>query len=108
MTPSQKGESFTIPGLVLEQYGELDLVEPTTLLDIAGWTLEGVEPDLPGFAIAENPDMVVVDVDDGQVSITRDRSQLILQLEDETEWTISQLDDRVPRQRQWHRIEVVS
>ncbi|PZO71241.1 MAG: hypothetical protein DI636_04310 [Pelagerythrobacter marensis] len=52
--------SFTVPGLALEQYGELDLVEPTTLLDLAGWTLDGVDPDLPEFQLAETPDAVVV------------------------------------------------
>ncbi len=77
-TPSQRGASFTVPGLVLEQFGELDLVEPTTLLDLAGWTLEGVDADLPGFAINETPDTVVVDVDDGQVQIRRDTSQLMV------------------------------
>ncbi|GMN01667.1 DEAD/DEAH box helicase [Erythrobacter sp. MTPC3] len=100
-TPSQKGEVFTMPGLVLEQYGELDLVEPTTLLDLAGWTLEGVEADLPGFAISETPDTVVVDVDEGQVRISRDNAQTTLQLEDETAWTASDLSrwlDRMTRQ----------
>jgi len=90
-SPSQRGESFTVPGLVLEQFGELDLVEPTTLLDLAGWSLEGVDPDLPGFAINETPDTVVVDVDDGQVRISRDASQLMLQLQDETAWTAADL-----------------
>ena len=90
-TPSQRGESFTIPGLVLEQYGELDLVEPTTLLDLAGWTLEGVDPSLPGFALSEAPDVVTVDVADGQVRISREASQQILQLEDETAWTAADL-----------------
>ena len=35
-TPSERGESFTIPGMLLEQYGELDLIGPPTLLDLAG------------------------------------------------------------------------
>ncbi len=89
--PSQRGESFTIPGLVLEQYGELDLVEPTTLLDLAGWTLDGVDPSLPSFALSEAPDVVTVDVADGQVRISREASQQILQLEDETAWTAADL-----------------
>lgn len=90
-TPSQRGESFTIPGMVLEQYGELDLVEPTTLLDLAGWTLDGIDPSLPGFALSEAPDVVTVDVADGQVRISREASQQILQLEDETAWTAADL-----------------
>ncbi len=100
-TPSQRGESFTVPGMVLEQYGELDLVEPTTLLDLGGWTLEGVDPDLPGFAISETPDSVVVDVDDGQVRISRDAAQMTLQIEDETVWSAGDLSrwlDRMTRQ----------
>ncbi len=90
-TPSQRGDSFTIPGMVLEQYGELDLVEPTTLLDLAGLTLDGVDPSLPGFALSEAPDVVTVDVADGQVRISRETSQQILQLEDETAWTAADL-----------------
>lgn len=100
-TPSQRGASFTVPGLMLEQFGELDLVYPDTLLDLAGWTLEGVDPELPGFALSETPDTVVVDVDDGQVRISRDTSQLTLKLDDETQWTAADLSrwlDRMTRQ----------
>ena len=97
-TPSQRGLSFTVPGLALEQYGELDLVEPTTLLDLAGWTLEGVDPDLPEFQLVETPDTVVVDVDEGQVRISRSAAQMTLQLEDETAWTPADLSRWLDRQ----------
>lgn len=97
-TPSQRGMSFTVPGLALEQYGELDLVEPTTLLDLAGWTLDGVDPDLPEFQLTETPDTVVVDVDDGQVRISRAAAQMTLQLEDETAWTPADLSRWLDRQ----------
>ncbi|WP_233397149.1 hypothetical protein [Qipengyuania sp. YIM B01966] len=97
-TPSQRGMSFTVPGLALEQYGELDLVEPTTLLDLAGWTLDGVDPDLPEFLLSETPDTVVVDVDEGQVRISRSASQMTLQLEDETAWTPADLSRWLDRQ----------
>ncbi len=97
-TPSQRGLTFTVPGLALEQYGELDLVEPTTLLDLAGWTLDGVDPDLPEFLLSETPDTVVVDVDEGQVRISRSASQMTLQLEDETAWTPADLSRWLDRQ----------
>jgi type III restriction enzyme len=97
-TPSQRGLSFTMPGLALEQYGELDLVEPTTLLDLAGWTLDGVDPDLPEFQLSETPDSVVVDVDEGQVRISRSTAQMTLQLEDETAWTPGHLARWLDRQ----------
>lgn len=97
-TPSQRGLSFTVPGLALEQYGELDLVEPTTLLDLAGWTLDGVDPDLPEFQLSETPDSVVVDVDEGQVRISRSAAQMTLQLEDETAWTPAHLSRWLDRQ----------
>lgn len=97
-TPSQRGLSFTVPGLALEQYGELDLVEPTTLLDLAGWTLNGVDPDLPEFQLSETPDTVVVDVDEGQVRISRSAAQMTLQLEDETAWTPAHLSRWLDRQ----------
>lgn len=97
-SPSQRGLSFTVPGLALEQYGELDLVEPTTLLDLAGWTLDGVDPDLPEFQLNETPDTVVVDVDEGQVRISRSSAQMTLQLEDETAWTPADLSRWLDRQ----------
>jgi len=100
-TPSQQGASFTVPGLALEQHGELDLVYPDTLLDLSGWTLDGVDPDLPGFQLSETADTVVVDVDDGQVRISRSSTQMTLQLEDETAWTVGELSrwlDRMTRQ----------
>ncbi|WP_246450544.1 hypothetical protein [Sphingomonas rhizophila] len=100
-TPSQQGASFTVPGLALETHGELDLVYPDTLLDLSGWTLDGVDPDLPGFQLSETPDTVVVDVDDGQVRISRASNQMTLQLDDERAWTVSDLSrwlDRMTRQ----------
>lgn len=100
-TPSQQGASFTVPGLALEQHGDLDLVHPDTLLDLSGWTLDGVDPELPDFQLSETPDTVVVDVDDGQVRISRDSAQMTLQLEDETSWTMAELSrwlDRMTRQ----------
>ncbi len=97
-SPSQRGLSFTVPGLALEQFGELDLVEPTTLLDLAGWTLDGVDPDLPEFQLNETPDTVVVDVDDGQVRISRSAAQMTLQLVDETAWTPADLSRWLDRQ----------
>lgn len=100
-TPSQQGASFSVPGLALEQHGEFDLVYPDTLLDLSGWTLDGVDPDLPGFQLSETPDTVVVDVDDGQVRISRASNQMTLQLDDETAWTVSDLSrwlDRMTRQ----------
>ena len=100
-TPSQRGVTFTVPALLLEQYGELDKVEPETLLDLSGWTLDGVDPDLPNFVISETPDAVIVDVDDGQVRISQNHDQLTLQLNEETKWTASELSrwlDRMTRQ----------
>ncbi len=100
-SPSQRGLSFTVPGLALEQDGELDLVYPETLLDLGGWTLAGVEPDLPGFVLTETADSVVVDVIGGQVSVARDAAQFTLKLDDETRWTAADLSrwlDRATRQ----------
>jgi type III restriction enzyme len=100
-SPSQRGLSFTVPGLALEQYGELDLVYPETLLDLGGWTLDGVEPDLPGFVLTETADSVVVDVIGGQVKVARDADQFTLKLDDETRWTAAELSrwlDRTTRQ----------
>lgn len=100
-TPSQQGASFTIPGLALEQNGELDLVYPDTLLDLSGWTLDGVDPDVPDFVLSETPESVIVDIDEGQVRISRDTGQTTLQLDEETGWTAADLSrwlDRLTRQ----------
>lgn len=100
-SPSQRGLSFMVPALAVEQDGELDLVYPETLLDLAGWTLEGVDPALPGFVLSETTDSVVVDVADGQIRVARDAEQFSLKLDDETRWTSSDLSrwlDRTTRQ----------
>jgi len=90
-SPSERGEVMTLPGLVLGEGAQAELVWPDTLLDLAGWTLDGVDPDLPAFALDETPDAYVFDIADGAVRFEKDDPQLDFALGAVGPWDIATL-----------------
>jgi type III restriction enzyme len=75
-TASERGEVMTIPALALGHGGQAELIWPDTLLDLAGWTLDGIDPNLPGFALTETPEVLVFDIANGRVEFRKDDPQL--------------------------------
>lgn len=100
-SPSAKGVPFIVPQLALDRDGQLELIYPETFVDLAGWTLNGVDTTLPGFAMHETPDTIVFDIAGGRLTERRIDAMLTLALDDATEWdaaALSRFLDRTTRQ----------
>jgi len=71
--PSQRGERFMpVPQLCLPVQGEMVLVEPDLLADLADFSLNGQAGDLPGFNKEDAERPYLVDVDGGHLKIRQD------------------------------------
>lgn len=101
--PSQRGEQFVdIPQLCVPVQGEIVLVEPDLLKDLAAFSLAGADADLPQFAKGESERPFLVDVEDGQLKIQQDDGQFGLNIDlagegIRREDVIRELDRRVRR-----------
>lgn len=66
--PSELGEVFgALPQLCMQQQGELELIEPQTLLHVASWNLLDYSAELKGFSLLETTDSFAIDVDGKKV-----------------------------------------
>lgn len=68
-SPAEKGEVFGhLPMLCANIQGELELVEPETLLDAGQWSLLDYPAKLPGFHMEETSRMWEIDIDGSKVT----------------------------------------
>lgn len=68
-SPAERGETFgLLPQLCTYIQGELELIEPETLLDVNEWNLLNHSAKLPSFKIVETSNLWEIDVDGKKVS----------------------------------------
>lgn len=103
LAPSQRGVAFgALPQLVLPVQGELLLLEPALLTELAEIRLVQAPADLPDFARTEDDKPYLIDIARGQLRIEQDRTQYTLDLNAGSdavprEYVIRELDRRVRR-----------
>ena len=101
--PSQRGERFApIPQLCIPVQGEITLVEPDLLKDLASFSLREVSAELPDFAKEDGERPYLIDMDRGHLKIKQDDTQYGLDLDLAVEGirredVIRELDRRVRR-----------
>ena len=67
-SPAEKGEVFgSLPLLCAQIQGELELIEPETLLSAGSWNLLDYPAKLPGFHTEETSTMWEIDIDGAKV-----------------------------------------
>jgi type III restriction enzyme len=100
-SPAEKGETIVVPRLAIQHDGQLEIAYPETLVDVGGWTLAGVDPDLLGFALSDRPDSFEMDVDGDHIVWQRIDADRELALDDATQWDAAGLsrwlDRRTPQ-----------
>lgn len=103
LAPSQRGVLFgALPQLVVPVQGELLLLEPALLTELAEVRLATAPADLPDFALTEDDKPYLIDIARGQLRIEQDRTQYTLDLNAgndavRREDVIRELDRRVRR-----------
>jgi type III restriction enzyme len=103
LAPSQRGVEFgALPQLAVPVQGELLLLEPALLTELAEVTLSTAPADLPGFAPTKDDKPYLIDIERGQLRIEQDRTQYTLDLNAGSdgvrrEDVIRELDRRVRR-----------
>lgn len=81
LAPAQRGEHFaTLPQIAVPLQGELLLLEPALLTELAEVSLAGAPADLPDFAQQEDEKPYLIDIERGQLRIEQDRAQYRLDL----------------------------
>ena len=86
--PSMQGVPFAVvPRLMAMVQGELELVERETLLDLAGWRLEDVPADLPGFGWDETARVYRFQLEDENLVYTTETDAPQLALDSAAGWT---------------------
>ena len=103
MAPSQRGVDFgALPQLAIPVQGELLLLEPALLTELAEVSLTSASADLPDFARSDDEKPYLIDIERGQLRIEQDRAQYTLDLNAGSdgmrrEDVIRELDRRVRR-----------
>ena len=102
-SPAERGVEFVVPRLHLKVQGELDLAEPETFIDLAGWDLIGdpANADLPGFAFTEVPEGYAFDIEGDRIVYRQLADMIELALDEDTHWdarAIARFLDRSTRQ----------
>ena len=103
LAPSQRGVEFgALPQLAVPVQGELLLLEPALLTELAEVVLATASADLPDFARTEDDKPYLIDIERGQLRIEQDRAQYTLDLNAGSdgvrrEDVIRELDRRVRR-----------
>jgi type III restriction enzyme len=70
-SPAEKGATFgRLPLLCANIQGELDLVEPESLLDASEWNLLDYPAKLPSFKTTESSNLWEIDVDGNKIAYT--------------------------------------
>jgi type III restriction enzyme len=101
--PSQRGVPFAaLPQLAIPVQGELLLLEPALLTELAEVALANAPADLPDFSQQSDEKPYLIDIERGQLRIEQDRSQYGLDLNSgndaiRREDIIRELDRRVRR-----------
>ena len=101
--PAQRGERFApVPRLCASVNGELVLVEPDLLAEMAHFSLAGLPAGLPGFEKEKVERPYLIDVDRGHLKVRQDDDQFGLDLDASAEGirredVIRELDRRVRR-----------
>lgn len=102
--PAQRGQRFgAVPRLCVTVQGELVLLDPDLLAELAPFTLKGAPADLPGFSMAPEDRPYLVDVERGQVRVQQVEAGFGLDLDAAREGVsrdevIRALDRRVRRE----------
>ncbi len=103
LAPSERHADFgPLPQLAVPVQGELHLLEPALLTELAEVSLAGAPADLPDFARVEDAKPYLIDIERGQLRIEQDRAQYALDLNADSaairrEDVIRELDRRVRR-----------
>lgn len=101
--PSQRGDIFpSVPQLCVPVQGEIALLEPDLMSELAMFSLAGQNAELPGFAKEEGERPYLIDVDEGHLKIRQDDAQYPLDMDSATEGirradVIRELDRRARR-----------
>ena len=104
MSPAQRGVDFgALPRLAVPVQGELCLLEPSLLLELADFSLHGELADLPDFARVEDARPYLIDIERGRLRIAQDLAQYVLDLNQGSsaarrEDLLRELDQRVRRE----------
>ncbi|MDD4978500.1 MAG: DEAD/DEAH box helicase family protein [Gallionella sp.] len=79
-SPSQRGDTFTVPRLCLWLQDELELAEKELFLDVNGWNPLDFPAELPEFRFDETAHSFLIDLDGDQLryEIVRDSQQMDL------------------------------
>ena len=81
LAPSQRGEFFaTLPQVTVPLQGELLLLEPALLTELAEVSLAAAPADLPDFSQQEDEKPYLIDIERGQLRIEQERTQYGLDL----------------------------
>ncbi|MBM6583365.1 DEAD/DEAH box helicase family protein [Microvirga sp. BT689] len=101
LSPAERGEAFTVPGLVSEIQGELVFAEPESLMEFHDWSLldHPTKLDEAAFSIRDNAQTFEIDVDGRRIvySFAREERQLSLDIAVEG-WTPENLSIWLERQ----------
>lgn len=103
LSPAQRGEIFgDIPQLVVPVQGEMQLLEPALLTELAEVALAGCPADLPDFQQRDDERPYLIDIQHGSLRIAQDNAQYGLDLNAAAdairrEDVIRELDRRVRR-----------
>jgi type III restriction enzyme len=93
LSPAQKGVAFRVPQMHLLVQGELELAEPETFIELAGWNLldDPAKATLPDFSLTETADGLSFDIDGDQVTFESIETTIELALDERTEWDAAAL-----------------
>ena len=102
-SPAERGVDFTVPRLHLTIQGEIDLAEPESFIDLAGWELndDPGKAELPGFTFNETPEGYAFDVEGDRITYSRIADAIELALDEDTHWdaqALARFLDRSTRQ----------
>jgi type III restriction enzyme len=92
-SPAERGVAFIVPRLHLTVQGELDLAEPESFIDLAGWELndDPAKADLPGFAYSETPEGYAFDIEEDRIVYRQLADAIELALDEDTHWDTAAL-----------------
>jgi type III restriction enzyme len=92
-SPAERGVSFAVPRLSLHVQGELDLAEPESFIDLAGWDLLGDPADarLDSFNYTETGEGFAFDVEGDTLVYRNIEEEIALALDERTEWDAAAL-----------------
>jgi type III restriction enzyme len=110
-SPAERGVVFQVPRLSIElAQGELELAEPESFIDLAGWDLLARPDDawLDSFNYTETGEGFAFDVDGDTLVYRSIDEEIALALDERTEWDAAALSRFIDRQtRQIHTAQPV-